>query len=228
MSTIEHAKRDRQPLLQHHVVKTHAVIDMCPPRRARVVVCLHGLHMPHPRVGHPCIVGSFRGDVVREAKATAGRRGAGVGALAIVISAFALVAAGCTASHPSTTSSGSVASPPTASPSVPPSAASASAPSTASSASPVLPIRYLVAPHPDDEFALWSMAQDPSHFPVLLVLTHGEKAAACGGAGLQAAAGERIPSPPPSASQSPSTATCSAERIDSLLAFLTNVGSLDP
>jgi hypothetical protein len=89
----------------------------------------------------------------------------------------------------------------------------------------MLPIRYLVAPHPDDEFAMWSMAQDRAHFPVLLVLTHGERAAACGGAGLQASAGERIPSPPPSTP--PSTAICSAERIDSLLAFLTDLGASD-
>jgi hypothetical protein len=138
------------------------------------------------------------------------------------MSAALVLSAGCTGSHPSSPPTGPSAPTPTSNVATTPTGA----PSTSSSAPPVLPIRYLVAPHPDDEFAIWSMAQDRGHFPVLLVLTHGEKAAACGGAGLQAAAGERIPSPPPSTP--PSTATCSAERIDSLLAFLTDLGSFDP
>jgi hypothetical protein len=116
------------------------------------------------------------------------------------------------------------------------SAASASSPSGSSSTSvtvsplpstsrSVLPIRYLVAPHPDDEFAIWSMAQDPAHFPVLMVLTHGERANACAGTGLQASIGERVPSPQPFAGRL--TPTCDAERIDSLVAFLTSVGAVD-
>lgn len=170
--------------------------------------------MPRPRVGHPCIVGSFRGDVVTKTRTSAGRRDAGVVSRLTVMCAAMLVATGCSGSGPA------------AAPTAIPSASTATQSRPVSSSAPVIPIRYLVAPHPDDEFAMWSMAQDPRHFPVLLVLTHGEKAAACGGAGLQAATGERIPSPPPSAP--PSTTTCSAERIDSLLAFLRDVGSLDP
>jgi hypothetical protein len=102
-------------------------------------------------------------------------------------------------------------------------------PASASAASPTpigLPIRYLVAPHPDDEFAIWSMEQDTSHYPVLVVLTTGERAAACSGLGLQTAAGERRPSPQPFTGKL--TANCSAERIDSLLAFLRGMAAVDP
>ena len=58
------------------------------------------------------------------------------------------------------------------------------------------------------------------------MLTHGEKAAACAGTGLQANLGERVPLPQPFAARL--TPTCDAERIDSLVAFLTSVGSVDP
>ena len=127
------------------------------------------------------------------------------------VAALLLVAA-CTANQPRSVPQPSASPPPTASPS-------------SSTSTTVLPIRYLVAPHPDDEFAIWSMAQDPSHFPVLLVLTHGEKAAACAGTGLQADLGERVPLPQPFAARL--TPTCDAERIDSLVAFLTSLGSVD-
>jgi len=95
-----------------------------------------------------------------------------------------------------------------------------------STAASMLPIRYLLAPHPDDEFAIWSMAQDPTRYPVLVVLTQGEKTGACAGGGLQAERGERAPSPQPFAAKL--TPTCAAERVDSLLAFLHDMGAVDP
>jgi hypothetical protein len=101
----------------------------------------------------------------------------------------------------------------------------ASATVASSPAAVTLPIRYLVAPHPDDEFAIWSMEQDTDHYPVLVVLTDGERTAACSGAGLQADDGERLPSPQPFTSKL--TANCAAERVDSLVAFLRGMAAVD-
>jgi hypothetical protein len=132
-----------------------------------------------------------------------------------------LVATACT-SHRGAAPPGDTSSP---SPSA--AATTSTAPSTPATSGPAgLPIRYLIAPHPDDEFAIWSMAQDTAHYPVLIVLTHGEKSSACAGNGLEAGLGERPPSPQPFAGKL--TPTCDAERVDSLLAFLGDMAKVDP
>lgn len=108
----------------------------------------------------------------------------------------------------------------------PASAQAALVASAAATANTSLPIRYLVAPHPDDEFAIWSMVADTDHYPALVVLTHGEQTGSCTGSGLQAGDGERAPLPQPFAGKL--TATCSAQRVDSLLAFLAGMAAADP
>src|SRR5665213_2967208 len=119
--------------------------------------------MCHPRVGHACIVGRYRRQRVRQPRPTARWHGIGLIAAAAVL----LLVAGCTANEPrpapgSPATSTSATS--TSATSIPATSSATASPST--SASAPLPIRYLVAPHPDDEFAIWSMAQDSAHFPV--------------------------------------------------------------
>ena len=64
-------------------------------------------------------------------------------------------------------------------------------------ASPDLKIRYIVIPHPDDEFEAWSMvANDTTHYIVFILLTRGEHSSYCDGSGisqLQADRGGAIP-----------------------------------
>ena len=68
-------------------------------------------------------------------------------------------------------------------------------------ASPDLKIRYIVLPHPDDEFEAWSMvAGDTTHYIVFILLTRGEYSRYCDGSGiseLQANRAERYPEPQP-------------------------------
>ncbi len=88
-----------------------------------------------------------------------------------------------------------------------------------------LPIRYVVIPHPDDEFSVWSMVDD-RHYNVFVLLTQGEGSGYCDGHGLDAGAGERPPLPQPFAG--PRTATCAAQRLDSWRQFLDDMGTADP
>jgi hypothetical protein len=93
-------------------------------------------------------------------------------------------------------------------------------------AAPTDRVRYVVVPHPDDEFSAWSLlARDTGHYDVFILLTHGEAGGACDGAGLQGDAGERVPQPQPFAGRR--TATCSAERVDSWHAFLDGMAQSD-
>ena len=87
-------------------------------------------------------------------------------------------------------------------------------------------IRYVVVPHPDDEFSAWSLlAHDTDHYVVFLLLTQGEAGESCTGGGLQAEIGERRPVPADFAG--PRTAVCRAQRLDSWWAFLAQMAQSD-
>lgn len=80
-------------------------------------------------------------------------------------------------------------------------------------------IRYVVSPHPDDDFSGWGMvANDTSHYLVFIVATRGEETSFCDGRGLQEDYGERTPQPQPFTGRL--TPNCEAQRIDSWHAFL--------
>src|SRR5450755_4690770 len=101
-----------------------------------------------------------------------GRRGVGASYWETLICVVIFATAGCSGSGTSARATAPPTSGVASTPTGTASASSSVARSTATSASAppsMLPIRYLVAPHPDDEFAMWSMAQDRAHFPVLLV-----------------------------------------------------------
>jgi hypothetical protein len=94
------------------------------------------------------------------------------------------------------------------------------------SAGEAMRIRYVVVPHPDDEFSAWSLlARDTSHYLVFLLLTQGEAGGSCTGQGLQAELGERRPVPTSFAG--PGSAACRAQRLDSFWAFLAGMARTD-
>ncbi len=96
-------------------------------------------------------------------------------------------------------------------------------------ASPDLKIRYIVLPHPDDEFEAWSMvAGDTTHYIVFILLTRGEYSRYCDGSGiseLQANRAERFPEPQPFTGQG--TPDCAQQRIDAWSSFLDGRGAVE-
>lgn len=94
--------------------------------------------------------------------------------------------------------------------------------------SPERRIRYVVVPHPDDEFSAWSLVGGQGdHYVVFVLLTRGEATRFCDGHGLQAVYGERQP---PATWPWPGEGTpgCKALRVDSFNAFLDKMAELDP
>jgi hypothetical protein len=95
--------------------------------------------------------------------------------------------------------------------------------------SPDLKIRYIVSPHPDDEFEAWSMvAGDTTHYIVFILLTRGEYSQYCDGSGiseLQGDRAERFPEPQPFTGQG--TEGCSQQRLDAWRQFLDTRGGVE-
>jgi hypothetical protein len=95
--------------------------------------------------------------------------------------------------------------------------------------SPDLEIRYIVTPHPDDEFEAWSMvAGDTTHYIVFILLTRGEYSQYCDGSGiseLQRMRAERPPEPQPFTGQG--TEGCSQQRLDAWREFLDTRGGVE-
>jgi hypothetical protein len=88
-------------------------------------------------------------------------------------------------------------------------------------------LRYYVIPHADDEVESWSLLErDTDHYPVLMLMTHGEQSQFCNGSGFDANTNERLPQPQPF-SNAPSagrwTQTCGDERIDAWHFFLDEI-----
>lgn len=84
---------------------------------------------------------------------------------------------------------------------------------------PARRLRYVLIPHPDDEFAAWSLVQRrPDLFVVFILLTHGEWTTFADGHGLQADLGERVPHPQPF--KGPGTLHIRSQRVDSWHTFL--------
>ena len=96
-------------------------------------------------------------------------------------------------------------------------------------ASPDLKIRYIVLPHPDDEFEAWSMvAGDTTHYIVFILLTRGEYSRYCDGSGisqLQTDRAERLPQPQPFTGEG--TPTCAEQRLDAWSTFLDTRGGVE-
>ena len=96
-------------------------------------------------------------------------------------------------------------------------------------ASPDLKIRYIVIPHPDDEFEVWSMvANDTTHYIVFILLTRGEDSSYCDGSGisqLQADRAEQYPQPQPFTGSG--TEGCAEDRVNAWAAFLDARGGVE-
>ena len=96
-------------------------------------------------------------------------------------------------------------------------------------ASPDLKIRYIVIPHPDDEFEAWSMvANDTTHYIVFILLTRGEDSSYCDGSGisqLQADRAEQYPQPQPFTGSG--TEGCAEDRVNAWAAFLDAHGGVE-
>lgn len=90
-------------------------------------------------------------------------------------------------------------------------------------------IRYVVVPHPDDEFSAWSLVGGQGdHYVVFVLLTKGEATRFCDGHGLQVAYGERQPATPAGGWPGAGTPGCKAMRVESFNAFLDKMAELDP
>lgn len=88
-------------------------------------------------------------------------------------------------------------------------------------------IRYVVVPHPDDEFSAWSFVGGRGdHYVVFVLLTRGEDTRFCDGHGFQPTYGEREPHP--AGWPGRRTAACAAKRLDAFGAFLDRMAELDP
>src|SRR6185369_2762705 len=96
-------------------------------------------------------------------------------------------------------------------------------------ASPDLKIRYIVIPHPDDEFEAWSMvADDTTHYIVFILLTRGEHSSYCDGSGisqLQADRAEQYPQPQPFTGSG--TEGCAEDRLNAWASFLDARGGVE-
>lgn len=87
-------------------------------------------------------------------------------------------------------------------------------------------LRYVLIPHPDDEFSAWSLVQRrPDIYPVFVLLTHGERTNQADGRGLQAELGERVPKPQPFTG--PDTVNIREQRLDSWHWFLDAMAKVD-
>jgi hypothetical protein len=94
-------------------------------------------------------------------------------------------------------------------------------------------LRYVVIPHPDDEFEAWSLLEHaPDHYPVFMLMTRGEGSGYCNGAGIlgtgtgdQTLFGERLPQPQPFTGKH--TRNCKAQRVDAFDASLDALGAID-
>ncbi|MBW2524675.1 MAG: hypothetical protein JRI23_10890 [Deltaproteobacteria bacterium] len=80
-------------------------------------------------------------------------------------------------------------------------------------------IRYVVHPHPDDEYEGWSHVDGATdRYVVFVLLTRGEASGYCTGQGFDTGTGEREPQPP--GFQGRWSAACAAQRLDSWHYFL--------
>ncbi|HVL92576.1 MAG TPA: hypothetical protein VM264_04455 [Acidimicrobiales bacterium] len=87
-------------------------------------------------------------------------------------------------------------------------------------------LRYIVIPHPDDEFSAWSMVQRrPDLYMVFVLLTHGELTTFGDGHGLQEHLGERVPQPQPFTGAG--TWRLRGQRLDSWHTFLDAMAAVD-
>jgi len=162
-------------------------------------------------------------------------------ATALLAALAALVPAGTAsaATSPSPSSSASVS--PSASPSASAAVSAPESPAESPSATPSATataatevggarptsVLYVVLPHPDDEFEVWSQVQDtPDVYKVFVLLTHGEESANC----LPTMPGydpavEPAPSPLPLGLW---TTTCEEARLNSWRDFLSDMSDTDP
>lgn len=88
-------------------------------------------------------------------------------------------------------------------------------------------VLYVVLPHPDDEFEVWSQVQDtPDVYKVFVLLTHGEESSNClpNMPGYDPAV-EPAPSPLPLGLW---TTTCEEARLGSWRAFFSDMSDTDP
>ncbi|MGH9181474.1 MAG: hypothetical protein ACRDY5_07145 [Acidimicrobiales bacterium] len=91
---------------------------------------------------------------------------------------------------------------------------------------PARRLRYILIPHPDDEFSAWSLVQRrPYIFPVFILLTHGEETTFADGHGLQEHLGERVPQPQPFGG--PGSVQVRSQRQDSWHTFLDTMAAMD-
>jgi len=146
-------------------------------------------------------------------------------ATALLAALAALVPAGA--------ASAATTPPPSSSASASPSVTAPAAPSATATAGTGVggarpsSVLYVVLPHPDDEFEVWSQVQDtPDVYKVFVLLTHGEESANC----LPHLPGydpavEPGPSPLP---LGPWTTTCEEARLNSWRDFLSDMSDTDP
>ena len=94
-------------------------------------------------------------------------------------------------------------------------------------------LRYVVIPHPDDEFEAWSLVEHaPDHYAVFLLMTRGEASGYCSGSGIlntdtgdQTVFGERLPQPQPFTGKQ--TKNCKAQRVDAFDASFDALAAVD-
>jgi hypothetical protein len=87
-------------------------------------------------------------------------------------------------------------------------------------------LRYILVPHPDDEFDAWSrVGNETDHYKVFILLTQGECSAFADGHGVKT--GHDMIPPRPSLSRTSSKATRKAARVNSWHGFLDGMGALD-
>lgn len=85
---------------------------------------------------------------------------------------------------------------------------------------------YVLVPHPDDEVFAWSFLEArPEDYPVLILLTRGERTAYGSGGGLREDLGERAPQPQPFDGSDPERVA--QQRVDSWHWFLNEMAVVD-
>jgi hypothetical protein len=83
---------------------------------------------------------------------------------------------------------------------------------------------YVVSPHPDDEWQMWSLIENSSdNYKVFITLTRGEQSTYC--AAPYTGNPPSVPNPYPNGKWS---ATCEEARLNSWLGFFTQMSATDP